>query len=114
LEWRTDDEGREIYQRCVGTASLLDKAKTLAGVRKIMANDVKGVLTDANTTLCKERDRYNKFFERINDALDKREAKKTLDRRVARVEKVDQVRNFRKNLVNDLNEFSPAVMCKKI
>jgi len=114
LEHRTDEEGREIYQRCVGTASLLHKADTLASLRNIMASDMEGVLSDASDTLRKKRDQYNKIFEKIDDRLDEDDAKKILDRRVARVEVVDRVSNFRKDLVKDLKDLPAAVRRWKI
>ena len=110
LSRRTDEEGKHIFHRCVGTAALLKGARTLAIVRKIMADDVKDVLADANATLSKRRDKYNKYFESEDDGLQKLDLKKILDRQDARVEKVEQARNWRKDLVNDLREMSPAFL----
>jgi hypothetical protein len=75
-----------------------------------MVNDVKSVLADASATLTQELKQYTKFYESINDVFDKRDAKTTLDRRNARLETVQQVQNFRKSLVNDLNEQSDAFL----
>jgi len=110
LSRRTDEEGKHIFHRCVGTAALLKSAKTLAIVRKIMADDVKDVLADANATLSKRRDKYNKYFEGEDDGLQKLDLKRILDRQDARVEKIEQARNWRKDLVNDLREMSPAFL----
>jgi hypothetical protein len=110
LSRRTDEEGKHIFHRCVGTAALLKSARTLALVRRIMADDVKDVLADANATLSKRRDKYNKYFEGEDDGFQKLDLKKILDRQDARVEKVEQARNWRKDLVNDLREMSPAFL----
>ena len=111
---RTDEEGKQIFLRCVGTATLLKGAKTLANLRKIMADDVKDVLADANTTLSKRRDKYNKYFEGEDDVLQKIDLKKILDRQDARVEKIKKARNFRKDLVYDLRDLSPAFLRRGI
>lgn len=114
LSRRTDDEGKQIFHRCVGTAALLKSAKTLAAVRKIMVDDVKDVLVDANNTLSKRRDKYNKYFEGEDDGLQKLDLKRMLDRQEARVERVEQARNFRKDLVNDLREMSLTLLRRSI
>ena len=112
LSRRTDDEGKHIFHRCVGTAALLKSAKTLAIVRTLMANDVKDVLVDANTTLSRYRNKYNKYFEGEDDGLQKFDLKRILDRQDARVEKVEQARNWRQDMVNDLREM-PLVFLRR-
>jgi hypothetical protein len=102
LSRRTDKEGKHIFHRCVGTAALLKSAKTLAIVRNLMANDVKDVLVDVNNTLLQRRDKYDKYFEREDDSVQKLDLKRILNRQDARIEKVEQARNWRKDLVNDL------------
>jgi hypothetical protein len=114
LSRRTDDEGKQIFHRCVGTAALLKGAKSLLTIKNLMAIDVKDVLVDANITLSKRRDKYNKYFEGEDDGLQKLDLKKILDRQDARVEKVEQVRNFRTDLVNDLKDLSPAFLRRGI
>lgn len=79
-----------------------------------MADDVKDVLVDANTTLSKRRDKYIKYFEGEDDGLQKLELKKILDRQDARVERVEQARNWRRDLVNDLRTLSPIFLRRPI
>lgn len=104
---RTDDEGKQIFHRCLGTATLIKGAKSMVTVKNLMATDVRDVLADVNTTLSRRRDKYNRYFEGEDDGLQKLELKKILDRQDARVEKVEQVRHFRRDLVNDLKDLSP-------
>lgn len=114
---RTDEEGKQIYHRCFGTAALLNRAKTLAVVGKIMVDDVKDVLLDANATLSKRRDKYNRYYKGEDDVVQKLDLKRMLDRQDARVEKVEHAQNFRRDLVNDLRDLSrlnPAILRENI
>ena len=111
---RTDEEGKHIFHRCVGTAALLRSAKTLVIVQDLMANDVKDVFVDANTTLSKYRNKYNRYFENEDDAAQKLDLRRILDRQDARVEKVEQARNWRRDLVKDLREMPPRFLCRNI
>jgi hypothetical protein len=79
-----------------------------------MANDVKNVLVAANTALTAERDEYSEFYNEINNAIDRREAKMILDRRNFRLQRVQQVQNFRRSLVLDLNEQSQRILRLKL
>ncbi|GAB7330909.1 hypothetical protein MBLNU13_g02432t1 [Cladosporium sp. NU13] len=114
LSRRTDEEGKHIFHRCFGTAALVSNAKNLSIVRTLMANDVRHVLADANATLSRRRDKYNRYFEGEDDSLQKLELKKILDRQDARVEKVEQTRNWRKDMVNDLREMPPRFFGQNI
>lgn len=109
LSRRTDDEGRHIFLRCHGAAAELKNAENLSTVRDLMANDVKDVLADANITLSKRRDKYNKYFQNDDDGLQKLELRNILDRQNARVEKVEQAWNWRRDLVRDLRDMFPVV-----
>lgn len=88
--------------------------KTLSGVGKIMANDVKDVLLQANLTLVKFRDKYAKIYEGMSDDHQKPDIKRVLDRQKRWVETVEQTRNWRKDLVNDLREQSQAFLRHKL
>lgn len=79
-----------------------------------MANDVKDVLVDANTTLSRYRNKYNRYFEGEDDGLQKLDLKRILNRQDARVEKVEQARNWRKDMVNDLRELPPVFLRRNI
>ena len=79
-----------------------------------MANDVKDVLVDANTTLSRYRNKYNRYFEGEDDGLQKLDLKRILNRQDARVEKVEQARNWRKDMVNDLRGLPPVFLRRNI
>lgn len=96
----------------MGTAALLKSAKTLVVVRDLMANDVRDVLVDANTTLSRYRNKYNRYFEGEDDGLQKLDLKRILDRQDARVEKVEQAQRWRRKMVNDLREM-PLVFLRR-
>lgn len=114
LSKRTDDEGKQIFLRCVGTATLLKSAKTLAAVRKIMMVDVNDVLLDANNTLSRRRDKYNRYYVGEDDGRQKLDLKRMLDRQDARVERVEQACNFRRDLVCDLRDMNLALLRRNI
>jgi hypothetical protein len=114
LSRRTDDEGRHIFLRCKGAATELKNANNLWIVRHLMANDVKDVLEDAHAILSKRRQRYNKYLESEDDVRQKLDLKTILDRQDARVEKVEQARIWRRDLVNDLKEEFPKFLRRRI
>lgn len=79
-----------------------------------MVNDVRNVLAAANRALTEECNHYNTFYEDIDNIFDKRDARMILDRRTARLERVQQVQNFRRSLVLDLNDQSQAFLQRQL
>lgn len=113
LSGRTDEDGKKAYRECMGTLPFLMDAKTLGSVRRVMDNDVKDVLAQANLTLINFRNKYAKIHKDMTDNHHILDIRRVLERQKGYVETVELTRNWRKNLVNDLREQSQPFLRRK-
>jgi hypothetical protein len=113
---RTDEEGQEVHERCLGVAAKFKRAKTWVELRNVVADAMRRLLSDAGDLLTKARDVHSSFL-----------AKKMIDKRLMAifkrdilsvqercVESVEERSVFRSNLAKDLSAQSQGFLAGKL